>query len=260
MTRSLAGACALAVVLGACGTVKPEGDEHRVGGDVRGLWDGADGVVLQLEADGVNTLLTASANGKFSFPKPLGSGRSYAVTVATSPASHSCVVDSGGNGTVADVDIMNVSVTCSGPVMAIELSGQWGSTFDSTKDTQTFAGSIVVQDIALTVSGSSLSSVTVNGTAVPLGKPTAPLALPLGKTTVPVALTAGGGLSKTYQLVFDRGGRCSIRSCTARPRIPGRATSLAIRSRCPGTRWRSVRTPTGSSAKVAVRDQINQTN
>jgi len=206
MARLFAGAYALVVVLGACGTVKSEGDVHRVGGSVRGLWDGADGVVLQLEADGANTLLTASANGTFSFPRSLGSGTSYTVTVATSPASHSCVVDDGGDGTVADIDIMNVSVACSGPVMAIELSGQWGSAFDATKDTQTFAGSIVVQDIALTVSGSSLSSATVNGTAVPLGKQTAPLALPLGPTTVPVALTAGGGLSKTYQLVFDRGG------------------------------------------------------
>jgi len=183
-----------------------EGGERHVGGDVRGLWDGADGVVLQLEADGANTLLTASANGAFSFPRPLGSGTSYTVTVATSPAGHTCVVDGGGGGTVADRDVMNVAVACSGPVMAVELSGQWGAAFDATKDTQTFAGSIVVQDIALTVSGSSLSSVTVNGTAVPLGKPTAPLALPLGATTVPVALIAGGGLSKTYQLVFDRGG------------------------------------------------------
>jgi hypothetical protein len=205
MARLFAGAYALVVVLGACGAVKSEGDRH-VGGNVRGLWDGADGVVLELEADGAHTLLTASANGMFSFPKPLGSGTLYTVTVATSPASHSCVVDAGGNGTVADVDIMNVSVACSGPVMAIELSGQWGSTFDATKDTQTFAGSIVVQDVAVTVSGSSLSSATVNGTAVSLGKQTALLALPLGMTTVPVALTAGGGLSKTYQLVFDRGG------------------------------------------------------
>src|SRR5512140_1036640 len=204
MMRSLVGVCALVVVLGACGAVK-SGDLH-VGGDVRGLWDGANGVVLQLEADGANTLLTASANGMFSFPKPLGSGTSYTVTVATSPAGHSCVVDSGGNGTVADIDVMNVAVACSGPVMAIELSGQWGSTFDATKDTQTFDGSIMVQDIALTISGSSLSSATVNGTAVPLGKQTAPLALPLGPTTVPVALTAEGGLSKTYQLVFNRGG------------------------------------------------------
>jgi hypothetical protein len=158
MAKLLAGICVLLAVLGACGAVKSDSDGHRVGGAVRGLWDGADGLVLQLEADGASTLLTASANGAFSFPQRLASGTSYTVTVATDPASHSCVVDAGGDGTVADVDVMNVSVACNGPVMAVELSGQWGWTFDPTQDTQMFAGSVIVQDVRVTVSGSSSSS------------------------------------------------------------------------------------------------------
>lgn len=203
MMKLLINAWALVVVAGACGAVR--GGEHRVGGNVHGLWDGTDGVVLQLGIDGVNTLLTVSKNGDFSFAQQLDSGSSYAVTVATDPANHSCMIDAGGSGTVADVDVMNVSVACTGPVMAIELSGTWGSMFDPAQDTQMFSGSIMAQDVTFTISGSSLASANVSGKPVALGKPTAPIALPLGSTTVLIALTAGG-LSKTYQLVFDRGG------------------------------------------------------
>src|SRR5215468_10927963 len=54
---------------------------HYVGGRVHGLWDGADGVTLQLEVEGVNTMLTISSNGDFHFHDSLVSGTSYAVTV-----------------------------------------------------------------------------------------------------------------------------------------------------------------------------------
>jgi hypothetical protein len=38
-----------------------QGDiKHRVGGRLHGLWDGADGVALRLQADGIDTLLTVS--------------------------------------------------------------------------------------------------------------------------------------------------------------------------------------------------------
>src|SRR5690349_23670900 len=40
---------------------------HYVGGRVHGLWDGTGGVTLQLEAEGVNKLLSVSASGDFHF-------------------------------------------------------------------------------------------------------------------------------------------------------------------------------------------------
>src|SRR5512140_880348 len=89
-------------VLGACGALSSERDDHRVGGNLRGLWNGADGVGLRLQADGIDTLAVVAANGAFSFPPPLGKGVSYTVTVAANPARHSCVVDAGGSGTIAD--------------------------------------------------------------------------------------------------------------------------------------------------------------
>ena len=179
---------------------------HRIGGQVRGLWDGADGVALRLQASGIDALLTVTASGAFHFAELLDPGTSYTVTVATNPVQHTCVVDGGGNGMVADADVTSVSIACTGPAMSIALSGPWGWTFDPTQDTQTFAGSIAMQDVALTVSGSELRSASVNGVGVTLGQPTPALALPLGMMMVPVTVTARSGLSKTYQLVFDRGG------------------------------------------------------
>jgi hypothetical protein len=88
---------------------------HRVGGRLHGLWDGADGVSLRLQANGVDTLLTVSTNGSFRFDDPLPPGRSYTVTVATNPVQHTCVVDGGGNGMMAEADVTSVSIACTGP-------------------------------------------------------------------------------------------------------------------------------------------------
>ena len=187
--------------LGACNQVLGIPDViqgHRVGGRVHGLWDGADGVALRLMADGVDTLLTVSANGEFLFEPQFTSGASYTVTVATNPVQHTCVVDGGGNGRiVADADVTSVSIACAGPMVTIAFSGPWGWAFDSTEEMQTFAGSVIAQDIAFTISGSGVSSASVNGSAVKLGEPTAAIVLPLGPTTVRVELSASGGLSKT---------------------------------------------------------------
>jgi drug/metabolite transporter superfamily protein YnfA len=225
---------ALALVA-ACGYPRPEDvkpEPRLVGGRVHGLWDGADGVVLRLQADGIDTLLTVPRNGDFGFAEPLVEGASYTVTVATNPGKHTCVVDAGGNGMVdptgedprpagkavgvpsprdtaspiGHADVTAVSVACTGPVGAVVLSGLWGWTFDPTEEMQTFAGSIAVQDVALTISGASLMTARVGDAAATLDEQTPPINLPLGATMVPVALTASGGLSKTYQLVFDRGG------------------------------------------------------
>ena len=193
------------IVLGACDFPALQTLKHHVGGRVHGLWDGADGVALRLQADGVDTLLTVSTNGTFHFEGQFAPAASYTVTVATNPVQHTCIVDGGGNGMVAEADITSVSIACSGPTVVFAPSGLWAWTFDPTEDTQTLAGSVIQQDVALTVSGSSLSGASVNGAAANLGEQSAPIALLLGSTMVPVALTASGGLSKTYKLNFSRG-------------------------------------------------------
>lgn len=209
MTRTRVIACVYGVLVATtasagCGTV--DSKQHSVGGQVHGLWDGSDGVALRLEATGISSLLTVANNGTFKFPDPISGGVSYTVSVASNPPNHTCMVDSGGNGTVADSDVTKVSIACTGPASSIALSGLWNWTFDPTQDMQTFSGSIAAQSVALTVTGNSLTGAMVNGVAATLGAKTAPVQLPLGITTVAVALTASGGLSKTYQLVFNRGG------------------------------------------------------
>lgn len=63
---------------------------------MHGLWDGAEGLVLRLEAGGIAASLPVSGNGTFGFAEPLARGASYAVTVAASPAGHACADDSVG--------------------------------------------------------------------------------------------------------------------------------------------------------------------
>ncbi|HEX3760051.1 MAG TPA: FG-GAP repeat protein, partial [Kofleriaceae bacterium] len=178
---------------------------RHVGGRVHGLWDGADGVALRLMADGVDTLLTASGNGEFRFPPQFAPGASFTVTVVTNPVQHTCVVDGGGNGTVGDAEVTSVSIACTGPEMTVGFSGPWAWRFDPTEETQTFSASVMAQEVAVTIGGGTLLGATVDGTAATLGAPSAAVALALGPTSVHVGVSASGGLSKTYELVFQRG-------------------------------------------------------
>ena len=95
--------------------------EHHVGGRLHGLWDGADGVALQLKTDRTTTLLTVSANGSFQFPDLLAPGVSYTVTVTANPVQHTCVVGAGGNGMVAEAEVTSLSIACTGPAMSVAM-------------------------------------------------------------------------------------------------------------------------------------------
>src|SRR4051812_4519152 len=184
----------------------PEATQGRhVVGRVHGLWDHADGVALRLVADGVDTRLTVSTNGEFRFPPQFAPGSSFTVTVVGNPVQHTCVVDGGGNGVVADTELASVSIACTGPAMTVAFSGPWSFAFDPTQELQTFLGSVIAQSVALTIGGSGVTAATVNGAAATLGQPASAIALPLGATTVHVGVSATGGLSKTYELVFQRG-------------------------------------------------------
>src|SRR5688572_13284271 len=112
----LAGVCAVGAMSVACGPVEPRPPAlYAIGGELRGLWDGAEGVALRLEADGVNTILTIATNGVFGFSKQLVSGASCTVTVASDPTDHTCVVNSHGNGMIRESDVTDITVTCTGP-------------------------------------------------------------------------------------------------------------------------------------------------
>jgi len=83
-----------------------------VGGAVSGL---AGTVVLQ--ANGADNL-SVSANGPFSFPKPLADGGEYKVTVLTQPAGEVCSVGD-DSGVLAGANISDVDVVCSAALFSV---------------------------------------------------------------------------------------------------------------------------------------------
>ncbi len=84
-------------------------NSYAVGGLVNGLL----GSGLVLRVNGASNL-AISTNGAFNLGAPLASGSNYAVVVLTQPTSPSqtCAV-TGGSGTVANVPVNNISVSCS---------------------------------------------------------------------------------------------------------------------------------------------------
>src|SRR5512137_2820182 len=82
-----------------------------VGGSVAGL--GGTGVGLRGSFGGEAPVdHDVTADGPFLFPGRIASGTRYAVTVRAQPAGRVCSV-SGGSGTVADADVVGISVVCS---------------------------------------------------------------------------------------------------------------------------------------------------
>jgi FG-GAP repeat protein len=192
---------------------------HTVGGRVHGIWDGADGVGLQLEAQGVKTLLTVPSNGDFEFPTPLAPGASYVVTVLASPYLHDCAIQSGGNGVVGD-DVTSLSIGCTGPEVQVEFSGGHGWTFDPTADSQSFDGSVFDDQVTLTVRGLVLTGAMLDLSAVQFGV-ARPVPLALSGTTAVLQVTAPANLSRKFTFMFHRGPTPLAQSSYAKPSHTG---------------------------------------
>lgn len=85
-----------------------------IGGTVNGMT--GTGMVLQ---NNTGDNLTISANGPFTFPTPVASGKAFSVTVATAPSNpaQTCtVVNGSGTATAA---VTNVQITCTTGTVAI---------------------------------------------------------------------------------------------------------------------------------------------
>src|SRR5262245_7878830 len=104
MVNSRSVSLCMMLMITACGFPQPE-NVATVGGEVHGLWQGADGVALRLQASGIDTVLAVRADGSFRFPDHLVENASYSVTVVSSPVRHGCSVESGSTGTVAAADV-----------------------------------------------------------------------------------------------------------------------------------------------------------
>ena len=80
------------------------GPTFTIGGTVSGLTG-------QLVLRNNTELLVVSQNGTFTFPTPLRTGLTYAVSIATQPPGQTCTVND-ASGTVGTANITSVAVTC----------------------------------------------------------------------------------------------------------------------------------------------------
>src|SRR6266850_5272447 len=109
MSRSLLALMSGILVLNGCGG----GDSaptYAIGGTISGLV----GSRLALRNNGATVSIAPGRNGQVpDFFSDLPDGASYDVTVATQPTtpSQTCVVTN-GKGTIANADVVDLSVTC----------------------------------------------------------------------------------------------------------------------------------------------------
>jgi len=78
-----------------------------IGGTLSGLNTGASVTLL----DNGSSALKLTANGAFTFAKPVASGSAYKVTVSVQPTGQICTV-TGGTGTVGSANVTTVAVSC----------------------------------------------------------------------------------------------------------------------------------------------------
>ncbi len=98
--------------------------QYTISGTVSGMVTGGS-VVLQ--DNGTYDTLTVLANGPFDFPRTIGAGSTYAVTVLTQPTGQTCTVVN-GNG-FANANVTDVTVTCAATTytISVAVSGLTGS-------------------------------------------------------------------------------------------------------------------------------------
>lgn len=113
MNSSMVLTSLIGCALAACGG---GGGAATTSASISGTVSGLPGGTLLLNNAGTETI-AVSANGGFSFAKPVPEGNAYNVTLVGEPTGENCVV-ANGRGTVAhDVDsVSNVSVSCSSGV------------------------------------------------------------------------------------------------------------------------------------------------
>ncbi len=97
-------------------------DKFSISGTITGLMD--DGLVLTNtygggEPESVRPAMEATS---FAFTEAVRSGESYAVTLATVPASLRCTITN-GSGTIAGANITDVAVACEKRILDFELTG-----------------------------------------------------------------------------------------------------------------------------------------
>jgi trimeric autotransporter adhesin len=192
------------VGLVGCGFDRPDDVGYHVGGEVTGMWDGGT-VTLRLEATGVDELLTVDANEPFEFETLLDDGTSFTISVDTPPPGHTCDV-TGGASAIAGGDHDTARVGCSGPDVDVTLSAPVDWTFDPSALAQTVDLSLLVQEVAITVTAPAATGIRIEGEDVTSETPSTPRTLVPGTNSATVEIEADS-VSRTFEITLDRGSR-----------------------------------------------------
>jgi hypothetical protein len=142
--------------------------------------------------DNATDQITLSTNGPFTFPTPLATGATYAVTVLSQPTSGTCSV-SNGSGTVSTSNVTNIAVNCTVPAVTTLASGQ-----DHPSSIAVDSANVYWSD-----SGSVMSVPVAGGTVSNLGVPS-PAAIALDPNNIYILTSSslvrepkGGGITTT---------------------------------------------------------------
>ena len=199
----------LLVLLGACTLPHPAdvptpdapATTYSVGGVVTGMWPEA-AVRLHLQSGDTTEDMTVGSNGDFAFQTGLLDGAHYQVAIATAPLDHACTIEA-ASGVVQGADAHTIHIDCRA-VADVQLSAVSTWQFDPGAFEQTVPLSLLAQQTTIAVTAPGATAITVNGTTVASGVPSATMALSTPSTVVPIAVTIGG-ISHTYMLTLARG-------------------------------------------------------
>lgn len=182
---------------------------YQVTSHVQGIWVGADGLVLRLQANGMeDSLLTIPRDGDLEFLPFLRPGVSYTTMIVNNPLQHTCIIDSGRSGIVTDAGAPPVSISCTGPgdvKISPSPSSSLSWTFDPSLGKQTFLSPDSIFDINIEVSvkGAVMNHAEIDNEFIDIGNSENFSHLLMLPTTLYMELSTHDGLSKEYTIKFD---------------------------------------------------------
>jgi hypothetical protein len=158
-------------------------------------------VALELRHGSAFEILTLTGDGAFAFDARLADGASY--TVALVDPDVPCVLPA-PTGIIAGDDVELVLACTGASLSSLTVSGIPVALASGTAE-YLVELSIAQQNTTITATAATPGdTVTIAGTVVPSGTPSAPLALNLGDTEVDITVESGPGWQRTYRLTLRR--------------------------------------------------------
>lgn len=179
--------------------------EHRVGGLVAGMWDGAN-LTLELAADGLAepVVTTVAANGTFEFDADVRNGSAFTVSIASAPAGHTCTIE-GAAGTIDDANVDDVAITCDGPEVDVAFSAPIPLALDPATTAYDVDVSVVIQQTRIAVTAPAATNIRINEVfGYDSGDWTAAMPLSFGANAFEIEVEVDTA-SRVFNVTVDRG-------------------------------------------------------